>query len=226
MVPAYGDTIIISETSSGTPLSSAAIENFPVGATNDVQFEAAGFTTAGAYTNVSVSVIVGCVYCSELESVSISAYLTTAIGPTETIADQIATSTIAVPGGQFVDAAFSGLSLGPGTYYLTLAVPTPQTNIAYWFGSQNGTTITTDSGVTFDGDNFADYFFPGILDSIDQANPPASSFTFFGQPVDAGLSFDVSGERASLTPEPSSLLLLASGLAGLAGMVKHKLRRS
>jgi hypothetical protein len=226
MVPAFGDPIIISETSGGSPLSSAAIENFPAGANNDVQFGAASFTIAGAYTDVAVSVIVGCVYCSGSENVSISAYLTTAIGPSETVADQIATSTIAVPAGQFVDTAFSGLSLGPGTYYLALAAPTPQTNIAYWFGSEDGTAITTDSGVTFDGDYFSDYFFPGTLDAINETNPPASSFTFFGEPVDAGLNFDVTGDPASVIPEPSSFLLLASGLAGLAGMVKHKRRRT
>jgi hypothetical protein len=54
------------------------------------------------------------------------AYLMTAIGPGTTVASQAATAPFFVPGTLVTPTSadlFSGLSLGPGTYYLLLTVP-------------------------------------------------------------------------------------------------------
>lgn len=136
-----------------------------------------------------------------------TAYLTTAIGPSETVADQIATSTVSVGPGPEQDTFFSGLSLGAGTYYLVLTPGDGQNY--YWFGTNGagGTTVTTAPSVTYDGDDISGGFFG----TINGANPPASTWTYFG---DNGMNFQVTGAPASaIVPEPNSLSLLLVGLA-------------
>jgi hypothetical protein len=203
-VPASADNII-SETSGGTAGSSPSIYSGQIGA--------ASWTTTSAYSNVSIDATVGCYRCSG----SMTAYLTTTIGPSETVADQIATSTVSVGAGPEQDTFFSGLSLGAGTYYLVLT--NGDGDLYYWLSPNGagGTSITTGTGVTYNGD----YLSTSPFNTINGANPPASTWTYYG---DNGLNFQVTGDPASVVPEPSSSLLLASGLAGFAGIVRRKLR--
>jgi hypothetical protein len=198
---AFADPIIISETSGGTVNTSPAIYSEQIGA--------ASWTTTSAYSNVSIAATVG----AYVGSGTMTAYLTTAIGPTETAADQVATSTIPVGGGPEQDTFFSGLSLGAGTYYLVLT--SSATPLDYWFGSNGagGTTITTDTGVTYGGDYFVVLFLNG-------ANPPASNFTYVG---DNGVNFQVTGDSASTVPEPGSISLVLIGMAGGLYLFRRRL---
>jgi hypothetical protein len=146
-----------------------------------------------------------------------TAYLTSVIGPSETASDQIATSTVSVGAGPELDTFFSGFSLAAGTYYLVLANG-DNVNDYYWLSPNGagGTTITTDSGVTFEGDYFA-----ASVGSVNGANPPASVFgASFG---DNGLNFQVTGDSGSVVPEPSSISLLLIGMAGGMCLLGRKL---
>jgi hypothetical protein len=198
---AFADPIIISETSGGTVNTSPSIYSEQIGA--------ASWTTTSAYSNVSIAATVG----AYVPPGTMTAYLTTAIGPTETVADQVATSTIPVGAGPEQDTFFSGLNLGAGTYYLVLTsggVP-----LDYWFGSNGagGTTITTDTGVTYGGDYF-------VNPVIDGANPPASGFSYLG---DNGVNFQVTGDSASTVPEPGSISMVLIGIAGGLFLFRRRL---
>jgi hypothetical protein len=205
---AFSDPItIVSETSGGDPGESPSIVS---------TWFVASWTTTNAYSDVSIAATVGCysVPCS----LGINAYLTTAIGPTETAADQIATSAISIDVlGPQQDTFFSGLSLAPGTYYLLLRGDAFSDAI-YWFApyeGQGGATAT-DTGVTYNGDYLSSdnlYGYP-----MDDANPPASTWFYAG---DRGLNFEVTGD--STVPEPSSISLVLIGMAGGLYLFRRRL---
>jgi hypothetical protein len=190
--PAFSGTVF---SQSGT-----ATNDFVIGSNVEQIFEA-GWSTLGSFSNVSISAEVS--DFGDPASV-ITAYLTTAIGPTETTEDQIATFTFSPATNDEVDTLFSGLNLGPGSYYLVLA--SGSTAISGWWGARSPTT-TTGSGVTFNGDGFANNVDSG---SPDPANPPASTFVF-----DLGLLVDVTGDPVTV-PEPASLaLMLPAAIAAI-----------
>jgi len=82
------------------------------------QFGVASWTTSQTYTKVSISVSIG--LFGSASSYHGAAYLTTSIGPGTTTAIASTTFAGSNPSPQAVQL-FSGLTLGPGTYYLTLA---------------------------------------------------------------------------------------------------------
>ena len=99
-----------------------------------------------------------------------------------------------------------GLSLAAGTYYLQL-----QNAV-----TKNGDPVSWDDS---DGPSYAaralglnDSFAHGLKDDGTNPIPGSNSETF-----------QIMGEEGPVTPEPSSFLLLGSGLLGLAGLLKHKL---
>jgi len=207
---AFSDTIIISETPDGTTSNAPEVSIF--------QYAAASWTTTSTYSNVAISAEVFCFPAPGCVGESIvNAYLTTAIGPSETLGDQIATYTDTTAGAvPEMDTLFSGLTLGPGTYYLVLG--NGNIGVDYWFGPDGsgggGTTITTDSGVTFNGDYFSRYGF----NTLNASNPPASSYSDFG---DWGLNFQVTGD--STIPEPSSISLVLIGMASGLYLLRRRL---
>ncbi len=93
------------------------------------------------------------------------------------------------------------MSLPAGTYYLTLGSPQGMgLDTAYWFDS-------------------CGYFGCG---------PSTAYFVEYSknyvEPIpNSSQDFQILGEEGSPAPEPSSYLLLGSGLAGLAGLIKRKL---
>ncbi len=94
--------------------------------------------------------------------------------------------------------SLSGLSLAAGTYYLQLQnAVTAESNYAFWDAS-NGPSDAVQSGY---GDTY----------DLNGSGTNSETFQIIGN------------SGAAATPEPSSFLLLGSGLAGLAGLVKRKL---
>jgi hypothetical protein len=225
---AFSDTIISVVLTA--PPASADVDGRGI---DPVSFAAASWTTTSAYSNVSIAAEVECVVCGIPST--ITAYLTTAIGPSETVADQIATYTDTVSTGVGVppelDTLFSGLTLGAGTYYLVLANgtadtevpnPDPSGNVDFWYGNIGpGEAISTATGVAYNGDKVTDWPF-GCCNS---SNPPANTFSNFG---DLGLNFQVTGDPGSGSPpppvpEPSSISLLLIGMAGGLYLLRRQL---
>jgi hypothetical protein len=104
--------------------------------------------------------------------------------------------------------SFSGLGVtlaGGTTYYLTLsnAVATNKDPV-YWDENDGSSTGYSSSLAPA----------PGSIGAYDCSND-------FGCGLSGGETFTLQG---TTTPEPSSFLLLGSGLAGLAGLLRRKIR--
>jgi hypothetical protein len=132
------------------------------------------------------------------------AYLMTAIGPGTTVASQVATAPFFVPGTLVTPTSvnlFSGLSLGPATYYLLLTGPAASP-FFYW-STAVPATVTVDPVTTL---------LPDRVGVAGASYPPAN---FFGV-IDVALrpdrnQFSVTGTPVTGVPEPSPLTLMAFG---------------
>jgi hypothetical protein len=115
-----------------------------------------------------------------------------------------------------------------GEYSATFSIPGGvqlQAGTEYWLeiynimgndGSDDGYTYTDDWDVSGNSQSTAYYAYNSYIYN----NYPEYSS---GPTVDSN-TFQILGEQENVTPEPSSFLLLGSGLAGLAGLIKRKLR--
>lgn len=172
------------------------------------------WTQAGTYTDVVVSVPLYSYTGGQI--FHISAYLTTSIGPSATPpALASTTESFSTPFASPEETIlFSGLTLGPGTYYLTLfgSDSAAGPNGAIWVGSEASgaaATIMTAPGVTVSSAYQAN---GGILDGF---YAPASSFILAAS-GDSGFSsydFTVTGV---FVPEAPPALELMLGFAALA----------
>jgi hypothetical protein len=150
---------------------------------------AVSWTQTDPFTDVT---IVANLFGVPAAGVTATAWLTTDIGPTATVADQIATASITS------DTIFSGLTLSPETYFLVLLINSGG-NVAGW-DETSSPTLTAAPGVTIG----ASYF--GAFGDFPSFGPSESMNQVAGTP----LLFSVSGTPS--VPEPSSFLLFASAL--------------
>ncbi len=128
---------------------------------------AVGWSQTKTYSNVAVSakLFYGGPFKGSTSG-NFMAYLSTSIGPG---AVAFATQSIAVPASVTAPATytiFSGLTLGPGAYYLTIAAPDGLSNPGWETGSGS---IVLDSGVTSLGTR--------VMTNVDLSAPYKANFS-------------------------------------------------
>jgi PEP-CTERM motif len=172
---------------------------------NDV---AASWTQSASFSSISIDATLA---TSDPAFRTGTAYLTSALGSTATPADVIASAPFTAPVGVIgtenvtPTVLFSGLSLGPGTYYLVLSAPfrsqTVGSDLSWAYVA--APVIATDPSVVYNSAFVANTSFTTV-DSFAPASPFIADAENF--PL-----FEVS------TPEPSmvGMLLLALGLFAL-----------
>ena len=193
---ALADTVI-SETGS-------AFSNLPLSLT---QAGCVSWTSTTAFTSLSITArLTGFVQTGATGT----AYLTTKIGSGTTAANQIASGTFTFPSSGSDTVLFSNLTLGPGTFFLTLAAP--QANNS-WLGGDavNRVPPITGPGVAFAGQYSSDTrasYAPASIFSAISGNSP--------------LLFTVTG---TAVPEPqlSALLFVGAGVL-LAQRIRQRNR--
>ena len=172
---------------------------------------AVSWSQTQSYVNVRISVLVDSSFVGETPSAA--AYLTTGIGPGTTIAaNEVASTQFTVPAllpvcsgsscGAMV-TLFSGLALGPGAYYLTLASSATVSPVVGWFPvvSSMLPAVILDAGVVPGGSYSAEL--------LAGAYAPASGFSGFDGPM----IFEVTGTpTAEAIPEPVVGHLVGLGL--------------
>lgn len=177
---------------------------------------ATSWTQTRSFSNVSIDALV---FSNDPGFLSGTAYLMSAIGPGTTSASEIASVSFSAPlkiGNDPIPLTvlFSGLTLTRGTYYLVLSAPFRD----FPFGSPLGWQVPEDAvamvssyarlGSAFEANNTIS---PPAL------YPPASNFVFASNPI-----YNVTGTLVA-TPEPSTMLLLGTGLLGPVGIARRKL---
>jgi hypothetical protein len=173
---------------------------------------AESWTSTGGFTGVTISVNIG---TTDASNASGTAWLMTQIGPGTTNSQQVATTSFVAPtvanffSSPPLTTLFTGLSLPPGTYYLVLT--SPSSSVAW----QLGGSVTPGIGVTFQGAQSA---FSGVNSSF----PPASGFSANARTF--GLQVTGAPATSPVTPVPSSLLLVLTGLAAAGLLLMRRIR--
>ena len=125
-------------------------------------------------------------------------------------------------------------SVGYGPFYATVAAPSTNTGTIFL----NSDSFNIDGGVSLDDSGFWNNFpfqldpgqsFTGLLFYV--ALPPDSNgavyaghFEILGGPDGGALdTIGTADFTVAATPEPSSILLLGSGLLGMAGIARRRL---
>ena len=165
------------------------------------------WTQASGYTNVTITMPFEDVTSGgPIGGVEGTVYLMKQVGPGTTTANQVAppVSISGLTASFTTRTLFTGLTLGPGTYYIVLA----RTNTSSISPEGTSTpTIAADAGVADGGE--------GITFAV-APYPPAS--TFIPSPLQKPTNnfITVTGDLlvGPGTPAPSSLILLLIGLAG------------
>ena len=145
-----------------------------------------------------------------------TAYLTNAIGPGANSSNLLGTTNYSLqpsdPGLQNT-SLFSGLTLGPGTYYVTLWSPCFfNCSGGNWISAEDHSHVTMGNGVTNNG-GFVEH-------GINASFPPATDYTdanFGNFPLQS--AYQVTGTAITSIPEPGTLGGLTFGIA------YHLLRR-
>ncbi|MGA7240789.1 MAG: hypothetical protein WBY44_34210 [Bryobacteraceae bacterium] len=209
-LPAAADTII--ETGVGA--------NGP--SVNGGQFEAQGWTQTETYEDVSISVALfswmpGATF-------DITAYLTTEIGPLGT-SSALASMSFS---GETPDSnprpflLFSGLTLGPGAYFLTLSSTDNgggEQGALWPLECSSGCPLTLDSGVVL----LSQYFVNQSFGAENIAYAPGSIFMTSSPALNLSITNDPPDPA---TPEPATLPAAIVGMAGLLIAAKFCSRRA
>ena len=170
-----------------------------------IQVVGASWTQTSNYADVSITADL-----NGLTTDSVTAYLTTQIGPGTTSASEVAQATVALPGVLLQDVLLLQIPLlSSGTYYLTLYDPgNPNSAFDSW-GDTASELIATDQGVTRNGD----YAFTNFGGNPPAPYAPATPFIVQssapGNPV---LLYQVTGTPV---PEPGTAGLLLVAVVGL-----------
>jgi hypothetical protein len=144
-----------------------------------------------------------------------TAYLMDGIGTGATVVNEIAApASFTVPPFQAMTSIdlWSGLNLGPSTYYIV--VGTTDADALGGWGATSSPTIYTRPGV-LPGDPFSNRQFFATGSDIDTSYLPASNFAI-DDLSNGSLLFKV-----TTVPEPSTLALLATGALSLA-LIRRK----
>lgn len=164
----------------------------------------ASWNELGSFSNVSIAAELD---PGPLGLISATAYLMTQVGPGTTIANQLAvTAPVSVTGTEFHPTLvnlFSGLNLGPGSYYVVLSAPATGFQSGGWEIGNLGNVPTTGSGITLiDPDSTT-----GAVEGV-AAFPPATAFISSGQI----LQYRVSGDPVVVSEPPILPVLIVLGL--------------
>jgi hypothetical protein len=203
--PAQGSTIV----SVSGPINT----HEPIGGITQ-RIEGTSWTSTGSFSGVDISALLmtNNSFLGPFGDVTGQAYLMTAIGPGVTVASQVATAPFFVPGTLVTPTSvnlFSGLSLGPSTYYLLLMGPAASPFFYWW--TAGPATVAVDPVTTLLSDQ---------LGGDNAAYPPANVFVAL-QNSDR-FQFTVTGTAVTGAPEPSTFALLAIGtLLVLVGQARR-----
>jgi hypothetical protein len=182
---AFSDTTIVSV--SGTPLFDNNVSHF--GEIYDWPYSTS-WTQSQPYADVTISTVLK-------PGGPISAFLTTSLGPATDATSQIAVGGFGLPPTGSDYPLLSGLTLPPGTYYLTLWSPPYGAESTLWaLLPPDSASIVTDTGAIVNASESArpvDY----------PAYPPSGTF----HPLSSDFLFSVTGTPV---PEPTTL-----GIAGI-----------
>lgn len=222
MIPHSGSSIVLLRrlalfyaaiATSATASTIISTDTGPGGGWNGNAAAAQGWTQTSSYTNVTISAEIN---TGQTPGAIGDAYLTNQIGTGTTTANQIAATAYSVTGANnaYSDVTlFTGLTLGPGTYYLVITSPDYNTT-----SNGEGWELDLSSGVADTGVALMSavntYPNSGI-----QTYAPADSFT--GNIGGNSYDFSVTAEPTAATPEPAPLACLIAAV-GLGAVLRRK----